>query len=195
MLKSYMNNSSDTESDKTEERVEILSTEDEKIKLIGNLLGNDSSRNILKLLLENEMTANEIAQKTGQLLSLIMHHLQKMQEAGMIRITKTVKNTKGHDMKYYGPTKLVVLIFPSKASDKAKSSKSLRNSLNHIYRFVAIGVAGMTSWFVVQPRNEIPTHTGVITSEPTSDLIPVVIPLTVMFIGLIIERIITAFRK
>lgn len=190
-----MSNSSDTASDKAEEQVEILSTEDEKIKLIGNLLGNDSSRNILKLLLEKEMTANEIAQKTGQLLSLIIHHLQKMQEAGMIRITKTEKNTKGHDMKYYGPTKLVVLIFPSKASDKAKGSKSLRNSLNKIYKFVVIGIAGITSWAVIQPGNEIPTHTGVITSVPSSDLMPIVIPLTVMFVGLIIERILTAFRK
>ncbi|MEO9277337.1 MAG: winged helix-turn-helix domain-containing protein [Nitrososphaera sp.] len=190
-----MSDSTNLDADNTNENIEILSTEDEKIKLIGNLLGNDSSRAILKLLLEKEMTANEIAQKTEQLLSLIIHHLQKMQEAGMIRITKTVKNTKGHDMKFYGPTKMVVLIFPSKASNKAKGSKSLRNSLNKIYRFAAIGMAGIISWFVLQPGNEVPVHTGVVTSEPLLGFVPILVPLMVMFVGLVVERILVAFKK
>lgn len=191
-----MSNLPDADSHKISEDVEILSTEDEKIKLIGNLLGNDSSRNMLKLLLEKEMTANEIAQKTGQLLSLVMHHLQKMQEAGMIRITKIGKNTKGHDMKYYGPTKLVVIIFPQKASNKAKGSKSLLNSLNRIYRFATIGIAGMVSWFLVQDMSNEPTHGGVVTgTEPASYLLATLISLSVMLSGLIIERILTEFRR
>lgn len=192
-----MSDSSNTASDKSEEQVEILSTEDEKIKLIGNLLGNDSSRNILKLLLEKEMTANEIAQKTGQILSLVIHHLQRLQEAGMVKISKIGKNSKNHDMKYYGPTKLVVVIFPQKASTKAKGSKTLLNSLNKIYRFAAIGIAGIISWALVQqPNNDIPTHSGVVNSiEPEISLITVVIPLSVLLVGLTIERILIAFRK
>lgn len=190
-----MTSTTDTNSDNTSERIEILSTDDEKIKLIGNLLANDSSRNILKLLLEKEMTANEIAQKTGQLLSLVMHHLQKMQDGRMVKITKVAKNSKSHDMKYYGPTKLVVLIFPSKASNKAKGSKSLINSLNRVYRFAVIGIAGAISWFVVQPGNEGPAHTGIITTEPSSGFIPIIVPIAVMFVGLILERILFALKK
>jgi len=46
------------------EKIEIFSTDDEKIKSFGELLTNDSSRSILQLLFKEEMTANEIAQKT-----------------------------------------------------------------------------------------------------------------------------------
>jgi len=55
--------SKDDDSVGIHEKVEILSTDDEKIKLIGNLLSNDTSRNILKLLFGQEMTANDIAVK------------------------------------------------------------------------------------------------------------------------------------
>jgi DNA-binding transcriptional ArsR family regulator len=184
----------DIDSNKTE-NVEIMSTEDEKIKLIGSLLGNDSSRMILKLLLEKEMTANEIALETGMRVSLVIHHLQKMQESGMVKISKIGKSSKGHDMKFYSPTKLVVIIFPSKLSNKAKNSKSLLNSLNRIYRFASIGLAGIVSWVLVQNMNNEPTHGGVVSGQPMSDLLTVVVPLSVMFFGLIIERILTAFRR
>ncbi|MDE1843685.1 MAG: hypothetical protein KGH95_08555, partial [Thaumarchaeota archaeon] len=55
----------ETSSDDLKERIEILSTEDGKIKSIGEMLSNDSSRNILKTLLDDTMTANQIAQKIG----------------------------------------------------------------------------------------------------------------------------------
>lgn len=180
------------------DKVEILSTDDEKIKLIGSVLSNDASRNILKLLFEHEMTANGIAQKTGMLLSLVIFHLQKMQEAGIVTISKIRKNSKGHDMKYYGTTKLSVIILPSKFSEKAKNSKSLNNSLNRIFRFTAIGLAGLASWLALylQSLEQKPTHGGIVTppNEITTNAF-VIVPLVVILTGLIIERIILEIRK
>lgn len=179
------------------EKVEILSTDDEKIKLIGSLLSNDASRNILKLLFEQEMTANVIAKKTGMLLSLVIFHLQKMQESGIVTINKIGKNSKGHDMKYYGTTKLAVIILPSKFSDKAKNSKSLNNSLNKIFRFTAIGLAGLASWLITKPSDKGGWLSG---EEPSSissgDLyLSVIIGLSVIIIGLMIERVLTSLKK
>lgn len=65
-------------------------------------------------MLQKEMSAGQIAQKAEMLISLVMYHLQKMQQTGLIRVTKTAKSSKGHTVKYYGPTKLVVIIFPKK---------------------------------------------------------------------------------
>jgi len=45
------------------DKVEILSTEDEKIKAVGEILSSDSSRKILKLLFNQSLTANQISQK------------------------------------------------------------------------------------------------------------------------------------
>jgi predicted transcriptional regulator len=180
------------------EKIEILSTDDEKLKLIGSLLNNDTSRNILKLLFEQEMAANEIAEKTGILLSLVIFHLQKMQQSGIVSIKKIEKNSKGHNMKYYGTSTFAIVILPSKFSEKAKKSKSLLNSLTRISKFAAIGISGLISWTVIQLQylGKDPSHGGAIPqSEITPNTLSIIIPLVVMLFGLVIERIVTEIKK
>lgn len=132
------------------DKIEILSTDDDRIKAVGELLSSDSSRAILKLLFNEEMTANQIAQKTEISLPLVMYHLKKMQDANVVRISQTGKNTKSHDMKYYTVDKFAIVILPSGMSEKAKSSKSLFNSFNRIYRFATIGGVSLAAWFSAQ---------------------------------------------
>lgn len=132
------------------EKIEILSTDDQKIKAVGELLSSDSSRSILKLLFNDQMTANQIAQKTETSLPLVMYHLKKMQDAGIVTISSTGKNSKSHDMKYYTIDKFAIVILPSGMSEKAKSSKSLHNSFNRIYRFATIGGVAIATWFSSQ---------------------------------------------
>lgn len=132
------------------EKIEIISTEDEKIKSVGELLSSDSSRAILKLLFEDIMTANQIAQKTGISLPLVIYHLKKMQDMGIVKVSNVGKNVKAQNMKYYTTTKFAIVILPSSLSQKAKTSKSLANSFKTIYRFASIGVAGIATWFVSQ---------------------------------------------
>ena len=59
------------------DRVDIISTEDERLKIVGEILSSDSSRSILKLLFNQSLSANEIAQKTEMSLPLVIHHLKK----------------------------------------------------------------------------------------------------------------------
>lgn len=132
------------------EKIEIISTEDEKIKSVGELLSSDSSRAILKLLFDDSLTANQIAQKTGISLPLVIYHLKKMQDMSIVKISSVGKNVKAQDMKYYTTTKFAIVILPSGLSQKAKTSKSLANSFKTIYRFASIGVAGVATWFVSQ---------------------------------------------
>src|SRR5712692_6897725 len=129
------------------EKVGIYDTDDEKLRTLGEVLITDVSRTILKLLLDETFTANEIATKTGYSLQLVRYHLKKMQDAGLAEISKIGKNTKAHDMKYYSATKFAIVIVPSKFSEKAKSSKSLFKSFRSIYRFGAIGIATIGAWF------------------------------------------------
>jgi len=132
------------------EKIEIISTEDEKIKSVGELLSSDSSRAILKLLFDDSLTANQIAQKTGISLPLVIYHLKKMQDMSIVKISSVGKNVKAQDMKYYTTTKFAIVILPSGLSQKAKTSKSLANSFKTIYRFASIGVAGVATWFISQ---------------------------------------------
>lgn len=217
------------------DKIEILSTDDQRIKAIGELLSSDSSRTILKLLFNEHMTANQIAQKTETSLPLVMYHLKKMQDAGVVSVSSTGKNTKSHDMKYYTVDKFAIVILPSGLSEKAKSSKSLHNSFNRIYRFATIGGAALATWFSSQfiqhqqaavyesspsadsmmkaapeaaqstlqapEASQSAQDTGIqmyqtTTGEPTTDIyLSVIVTLSVVVVGLIIERIIRARRK
>ena len=215
------------------EKIEIISTEDEKIKSVGELLSSDSSRTILKLLFEDIMTANQISQKTAISLPLVIYHLKKMQDMGIVKVSNVGKNVKAQDMKYYTTTKFAIVILPSSLSQKAKTSKSLANSFKTIYRFASIGVAGIATWFVSQFAQNFQagktslnenlqapaqgpmdiareaTQSGELTMEKTMEaaIAPppsigispdvfwsVVFALSVIIVGLIIERVWKAYK-
>jgi predicted transcriptional regulator len=95
------------------DKVEILSTDDEKLKAIGEILSSDPSRKILKLLFNQALTANQISQKIEVSLPLAIYHLKKMQESGVIKITKVGQNTKSHNMKFYTVDKFAIVILPT----------------------------------------------------------------------------------
>lgn len=132
------------------DRVDILSTEDEKLKTIGEILSSDSSRDILKILFNESLTANQIAQRTEMSLPLVIHHLKKMQSAQVVKITNVGKNSKSHDMKYYTIDKFAIVILPTAMTQPAKKSKSLFNSFTRIHRLATLGGVSIAAWFSSQ---------------------------------------------
>ena len=183
-----------------EKNVEIFSVDDERLKIIGEILSNETSRTILKLLISHELSTHEIIQQTGFSLSLVLHHVNKMLDAKLVEISKISKSSKGQDMKHY-QAKHGIMIIPQIPSQKAKSSKTFQKSLKKIMRFCSIGIAGVTSWFVMQaiqtkPVRPIPPPSQIPSEIILGDLFwLVVIPLIVIVIGLITERALTAIKK
>ncbi|NND86750.1 MAG: winged helix-turn-helix transcriptional regulator [Nitrosopumilus sp.] len=137
------------------EKIKILATDDEKIKSFGELLTNDSSREILQLLFNEELSANQISQKTDISLQLVKYHLQKLQDLGIVKIIKIEKNSKSQDMKIYSATKFSIVIVPPKFSEKTKESKLLVRSFKHIYRIAGLGIAtGLSGLFSLSLVNQ-----------------------------------------
>lgn len=132
------------------DKIDILSTEDQKLKEIGEILSSDSSRQILKLLFNTSLSANQISQKTDLSLPLVIHHLKKMQNAGVVKITNIGKNSKSHDVKFYTIDKVAIVILPSEMQQPAKKSKSLFNSFNRIHRLATLGGVSIAAWFSSQ---------------------------------------------
>jgi DNA-binding HxlR family transcriptional regulator len=120
--------------------VNIFSIDDVKMKILAKVISNKSSISILNLLFYNEMTANEIAQKTNMSLQLVKHYLEKMQQINLIHISKTEKNSKARNMNYYKASKIVIIITPSKITEKTKQSKLLVRSFHSISKFFGIGI-------------------------------------------------------
>ena len=145
------------DNDELVEKIKILATDDEKIKSFGELFTNDSSREILQLLFNNEMTANQIAQQTKISLQLVKYHLNKLQNLGVVKIIRVEKNTKSQDMKVYSASKFSIVIVPPSFSERTKESKLLVRSFRHIYKVagfaVATGVSGFFSLLQI-PQNK-----------------------------------------
>ena len=151
--------SDDVPNDDFTEKIKILATDDEKIKSFGELFSNDSSREILQLLFNEELTANQISQKTDISLQLVKYHLIKLQDLGIVKISKIEKNSKSQDMKIYTATKFSIVIVPPKLSEKTKESKLLVRSFRHIYKVAGLGIAtglsGLLSLSTLQQDRQI----------------------------------------
>ena len=170
------------------DKIEIFSISDNKIKFLGEMFSNDTSRQILILLIKKEMTTSEISEKTQLSFSLVIHHLNKMIQVSIVEVSRIGKNTKNHDVKFYS-AKPGILILPENASQKAKESKSFSKSLKSIMKFAVIGIVSIASYVLTQPppSDELLFASG--------DEINLTWPLLVIIFGLIIERIITELKK
>ena len=182
------------------DKISIFSDDDVNLKILGEILSNESSRTILSLLIRKEMTVNEIIANTSYALSLILHHLNKMKETGIVEISKIGKNSKNHDMKYY-VAKPAIIILTKGISEKAKQSKSFQNSLKSLLKFASIGVAAIISWFgsqIIQNQKAVEQllPPGAESSNMFSGIFwSVTIALSVIILGLITERILNHHLK
>ena len=140
MLQTLLSSDEFSNDDLTE-NIKILATDDEKIKSFGEIFTNDSSREILQLLFNEDLTATQIAQKSNVSLQLVKYHLNKLQDLGIVKISKIEKNSKSQDMKIYTASKFSIVIVPPKLSEKTKESKLLVRSFRHIYKVVGLGIA------------------------------------------------------
>jgi DNA-binding transcriptional ArsR family regulator len=123
------------------EKIKILATDDEKIKSFGEIFTNDSSREILQLLFNEELSATQIAQKSNVSLQLVKYHLNKLQDLGVVKISRIEKNSKSQDMKIYTASEFSIVIVPPKLSERTKESKLLVRSFRHIYKIAGLGIA------------------------------------------------------
>ena len=150
---------SEENKDEITEKIKIMATDDEKIKSFGELLTNDSSRTILQLLFNEELTALQISEKSGISLQLVKYHIIKLQDLGVVRVTKVEKNSKSQDMKFYSASKFSMVIVPPKYSEKTKESKLLVRSFKNIYKIagfgIAAGISGLMSLSLLQQEKRI----------------------------------------
>ncbi len=130
------------------ENIKIIATDDEKIKSFGEIFTSDSSRKILQLLFNEELSATQIAQKSDVSIQLVKYHLNKLQDLGVVKVAKIEKNSKSQDMKIYSASKFSLVIVPPTLSEKTRESKMLVRSFRHIYKVAGLGIAtGLSGLF------------------------------------------------
>lgn len=166
-------------------KIKVFSSDDEKLKALGELLSNKSSRDIIKLLIKKGMYTNEIAKKLGLGISLVIYHIQKMEAIGLLEITNKKIIRTGEEHRFFRIPH-GMLIFPEK-SEKETNNGLLKKIFKDGIKFVSLVIAGIVTYFSTRefsqsevqkmPRYELPN---------LIEISPFIFPLIVVIIGLVI---------
>ena len=168
------------ENDENLDKIKVLSSEDDKLKVLGELLSNKSSRDIIKLLIQRESYTNEIANMLDLRISLVIHHLNKMESIGLLGVTKRKITKRGNEHRFFRVMPSIV-IFPNNP-DQVTKEKTINRIFKNTVKFASIGVAAFIAHWILLPRQFQGAYENV-----TESVIPIsVIPYIVIIVGLII---------
>jgi DNA-binding transcriptional ArsR family regulator len=167
------------------DKIKVFSSDDEKLKILGELLSNKSSRDIIKMLIEKEMYTNEIAKKLELRPNLVIHHLQKMKSIGLLEITNKKITRKGEEHRFF-KIPSGVFIVPNE-SKNIKENGLLKRFFKDGIKFASIFAAGLFTWLIFRDDGMA------FDSKSVSD--NYWIPLLIIIIGLLIERVLSSRKK
>ncbi len=148
---------------KAEEYIEIISTEDERIKIIGEELANDTGRAIFGKISQGMASTNDLAKALNTSLPLVNWHINRLLSVGLIKVEKVEMSSKNKQMKYYGPVKTALVIIPPENSVESNVSKSKKTTVLLRLRLYMASIAAFivgSSGFYFAEKSQMP-------SEPT----------------------------
>jgi DNA-binding transcriptional ArsR family regulator len=92
------------------DEIEILSLDDDRLKILLEELSNKTSRSILKSITERKQTAGEIANSLNLSISLVVYHLERFLKTGLVKISNVKVNSKNRENKVYDSKKIAIII-------------------------------------------------------------------------------------
>jgi DNA-binding transcriptional ArsR family regulator len=141
-----------------EEHLEVISTDDARIKIIGEELANETGRAIFTRICQATTSPAELAKSLDISLPLVNWHLNRMMGVGLIRIDRIGMSSKNRGMKYYAPTKTVLVIVPPRdqidASRAGQIEKLIEKLTKHLTGIVCF-VVGTSVFFLVRSLLEV----------------------------------------
>ncbi len=152
---------------KAEEYLEIISTEDERIKIIGEELANDTGRAIFGKISQGVVSSNDLAKALNISLPLINWHINRLLSVGLVKVEKIELSSKNKQMKYYGPVKTALVIVPPQNSSNNDTSQAKKETIllklrQYLASFAAF-VVGASGIYLVE-KSQTPTE--VVVSSP-----------------------------
>ena len=169
-----------------EDRISVFTSDDKSLKLLGELLGNDTGRKIIRCLIERQMYTSELATKLGIPISLVIHHLKKLEELNLVdveekRITRKTKNHKFFRMtgKFF--------VLPNDSKDDINETGMLGRIFKEKVRYTLTGAAASSAFILVTVQGG---YQKAFTGEPPA--IPfesAFVPFLIVIAGLAVEGI------
>ena len=94
----------------------LVSLGDEKVREIGEVIGNKSCNRILDLLAEGELTVSDIARKLKMPINTVDYNVKKLVKAGLIESLSHWWSVKGKKMPTYRVSNRKIIISPRKSA-------------------------------------------------------------------------------
>ena len=176
------------------DEIKVFPSDDRSLKLLGELLSNDTSRKIIRCLIEKQMYTNELAIKLDIPISLVIHHLKKLEELNLVdveekRITRKTKNHKFFKMtgKFF--------VLPNDSKDEINETGMLERIFKEKVRYTLAGTTALSAFILIKVQND---YQKVFTGEPQA--VPfyqesVFVPFLIIIAGLAIELVIRHKKK
>ncbi len=154
---------------KPEEYLEVISTEDERIKIIGEELANDTGRAIFGKISQGVTSSNELAKALEISLPLVNWHVNRLLNVGLIKVEKVEMSQKNKQMKFYAPVKTALVIIPPESSGKNSTKKeTVLMRLRHYMAAIASFVVGASGIYLAEKsqRPQEVSYTPQTASQP-----------------------------
>lgn len=149
--------------------------------------------------MKKEMYTNEISTSLEIRVSAVIHHLTKMQELGLLEITNKKITRKGKEHRFF-KMKSNIFIIPDATREEIKEKGLLKRIFKEGLKFASIFIIAGFS-FMLNPKPN-PIHYPAPFGVPPSFVYPdpsvgdiLFIPVFILTIGFIVERIIFGMKK
>lgn len=121
-----------TASTDDDESVRICWLDDDGADDLIGALAPQTARTILGAVHEEPQTASELAEAADTSVQNVRHHLQKLDDAGLIETADTRYSVKGREMTVYGPADDRVVVAVGGESERSSLLDSLRGLLSAV---------------------------------------------------------------
>ncbi|MDN5320283.1 MAG: hypothetical protein PWP49_703 [Thermococcaceae archaeon] len=119
---------------------EIIDVGDEKAKELAQILTNETSLLILRLLQERTLSMSEITKELGIPMSTVSYHLDKMTRVGLVEIAGKKYGKRLQEVKLYRAASKPILLLPRGIPVKKRFLKVFEK-----IQIISLGVAGLLS--------------------------------------------------
>jgi DNA-binding transcriptional ArsR family regulator len=161
-----------------EGELQVVGIESEEMETVVDALASDTARDLLAEIYEDPAVPSELAERLDMTLQRVSYHLDKLEEASMIRVAGTRYSEKGQEMKIYAPADEPLVVFVGTEERKSSFIDLLKRLIPAI---AILGVFSYATQVIIENLRTTPDGLGP-GGEPVP-VEPIVAPGVLVFLG------------
>jgi len=108
MVSNTNNNGIEENANSEDEKLLILPLNDKNTKKLSQIISNDTARNVLEAIASQSLSASQIAKKLSIPLTTVQYNLDKLSDAGLVKVERTKYSEKMKPVRIYAPQRKLI---------------------------------------------------------------------------------------